>query len=107
MGLFLHLSNEGMVFAFAHLHFQLGCTDTVRQTTENLFNPLFIGSQYLQQPCGRINPAIKPVPALFEEEVATHFTRKRCVELSHLVLDQRVAGFVHHRITTGIFNHML
>ena len=58
----------------------------------------------LQQAAAGVSAIVKAKPALFEEDVAAHLAAQGRIQLAHLGLDQRVAGFEHQRHATGSRN---
>src|SRR5216684_3690037 len=85
---------------------QLGRGVRLRQIGQELGQWAALARDVGEQPRGGEEGVVESVPVAAEEHVAAHFTRERCADLFHLLLDEGVTGLPHHRFEPGLLEHL-
>jgi hypothetical protein len=84
----------------AHFTFSSGVEKLVGKRVEHRVGIRRLRETISSRRAARVGAVVKAVPAFLEEDVTAHLAAQRSVNLLHPGLDQRVAGFVHHRHAT-------
>ncbi|MNN20153.1 hypothetical protein D3C81_1334150 [compost metagenome] len=91
----LQCINDAEFALVGHINIDFRRRNIVREAGEQLFGAGFLLAEDLQQARGAVDAIVKAVPALLDEDMATHFAGQQSACFLHLLLDQRMTGLPH------------